>query len=187
VIFTATTLKEAWLIEPERREDDRGFFARTWCETEFAAHGLEGRWVQSSVSVNRKKGTLRGLHYQRAPYEEVKLVRCTRGSIYDVIVDLRPDSPDFKRHLAVVLTAADGRALYVPKGFAHGFQTLENDTEVLYCMSQVYVPAAAAGVRWDDRAFGIMWPEGTRTMSERDRGYPDFAGAEVVGQGGSGR
>jgi dTDP-4-dehydrorhamnose 3,5-epimerase len=187
VIFTATTLKEAWLIEPERREDDRGFFARTWCETEFAAHGLEGRWVQSSVSFNREKGTLRGLHYQRAPYEEVKLVRCTRGSIYDVIVDLRPDSPDFKRHLAVVLTAADGRALYVPKGFAHGFQTLENDTEVLYCMSQVYVPAAAAGVRWDDRAFGIMWPEGTRTMSERDRGYPDFAGTEVVGQGGSGR
>jgi dTDP-4-dehydrorhamnose 3,5-epimerase len=174
VIFTETALKGAWLIEPERREDDRGFFARIWCEAEFAAHGLEGRWVQSSVSFNRKKGTLRGLHYQRTPYEEIKLVRCTRGSVYDVIVDLRPDSSDFRRHLAVVLTSEEGRALYVPKGFAHGFQTLEDGTEVLYCMSQIYVPEAAAGVRWDDRAFAIAWPDGVRTISERDRGYPDF-------------
>jgi dTDP-4-dehydrorhamnose 3,5-epimerase len=184
VIFTPTTLKGAWLIEPERRADERGFFARTWCEAEFAAHGLEGHWVQSSVSFNPIRGTLRGLHYQRAPYEEVKLVRCTRGSIYDVAVDLRPESPDFKRHLAVVLTAAEGRALYIPKGFAHGFQTLEDETEVLYCMSQIYVPAAAAGVRWDDRAFGIVWPDGTRTMSERDGSYPDFREAEPVGQSG---
>jgi dTDP-4-dehydrorhamnose 3,5-epimerase len=187
VIFIPTKLKGAWVIEPERHEDERGFFARTWCETEFAAHGLEGRWVQSSVSFNRTKGTLRGLHYQRAPYEEVKLVRCTRGSIFDVIVDLRPDSPDFKRHLAVVLTATDGRALYVPQGFAHGFQTLEDDTEVLYCMSQVYVPEAAAGVRWNDHAFGIMWPDAVRTMSERDRGYPDFLESEPAGQGSGGR
>jgi dTDP-4-dehydrorhamnose 3,5-epimerase len=184
VIFTPTTLKGAWLIEPERHADERGFFARTWCETEFAAHGLEGHWVQSSVSFNALKGTLRGLHYQRTPYEEVKLVRCTQGSVYDVIVDLRPESPNFKRHLAGVLTAAEGRALYIPKGFAHGFQTLEDETEVLYCMSEVYVPTAAAGVRWNDRAFGIMWPEGARRMSDRDGSYPDFVEPETAGPSG---
>jgi dTDP-4-dehydrorhamnose 3,5-epimerase len=174
VIFTETTLKGAFIVDPERQEDPRGFFARTWCERECARQGLNTRIVQCSVSVNKKKGTLRGLHYQTAPYQEAKLVRCSRGSIYDVVVDLRPDSPTFKQHVTVVLSAENGRMLYVPEGCAHGFQTLEDDTEVSYQMSAFYAPEYARGVRWDDPAFGIEWPPDDRIILDRDRSYPDF-------------
>jgi dTDP-4-dehydrorhamnose 3,5-epimerase len=174
VIFTETTLKGAFLIEAERREDERGFFARTWCQREFASHGLEKNWVQCSISFNRKKGTLRGMHYQAPPYEEAKLIRCTRGAIFDVIVDLRPHSPSFKHWVGLELTADNRRMLYIPEGFAHGFQTLADETEIFYQMSQFYAPEYASGVRWDDPALHIAWPTDERTISERDRSYPDF-------------
>jgi dTDP-4-dehydrorhamnose 3,5-epimerase len=174
VIFTETTLKGAFLIEAERREDERGFFARTWCQREFDSHGLEKHWVQCSISFNRKKGTLRGMHYQAPPYEEAKLIRCTRGAIFDVIVDLRPHSPSFKHWVGLELTADNRRMLYIPEGFAHGFQTLADETEIFYQMSQFYAPEYASGVRWDDPALHIAWPTDERTISERDRSYPDF-------------
>jgi dTDP-4-dehydrorhamnose 3,5-epimerase len=162
-------------MDPEPRQDERGFFARTWCERECGERGMNLHVAQCNVSFNKKVGTLRGLHYQAAPFEEAKLVRCTHGSIYDVIVDLRPASPTFKRHLAVVLSAGNRRALYVPEGCAHGFQTLEDDTEVFYQMSAPYSADHARGVRWDDPAFGIEWPAAERNMADRDRAYPDFA------------
>lgn len=174
MIFTDTGLPGVWIVVPERAEDHRGFFARTWCEREAAARGLAERWVQSSLSFNKRKGTLRGLHYQRPPYEEIKLVRCTMGRIHDVVLDLRRDSPTFRRHVAVELSASNRKAIYVPKGCAHGFQTLEDECEVLYHISEFHAPDHAAGVRWDDPAFGIRWPEDDRIMSERDRTYPDF-------------
>lgn len=174
MIFTETRLPGAFIIEPERREDERGFFARTWCEREFTEHGLNTRIMQCNISFNRTTGTLRGMHYQAAPYAEAKLVRCTSGAIHDVIIDLRPGSMTFMQHVAVVLTAANRLMLYIPEGFAHGFQTLEPDTEVFYQMSEVYAPDYARGVRWDDPAFGIQWPADERTISERDRNYPDF-------------
>jgi dTDP-4-dehydrorhamnose 3,5-epimerase len=174
VIFTETALKGAFLIEPERREDERGFFARTWCQREFASHGLHTQWVQCNISFNRQKGTLRGLHYQRPPCEEAKLIRCTRGAMYDVIIDLRTESSTFTHWVAVELTADNRRMLYIPEGFAHGFQTLTGETEVFYQMSQFYAPEYASGVRWDDPAFNIAWPADERTISERDRSYPDF-------------
>ncbi len=170
--FTETELRGAFVIELEPVADDRGFFARTWCAREFEERGLAARFVQCSVSFNRKRGTLRGMHYQKAPHEEIKLVRCTRGALYDVIVDLRVDSPTFARHCAAVLTPENGKMMYVPAGFAHGFQTLENDTEVCYQISEFYDPEAAAGVAWDDPAFGIAWPVAERIMSERDRNLP---------------
>lgn len=174
MIFTETILSGAFIIHPERIEDARGFFARTWCERECAAHGLNTRIVQCSVSVNKQRGTLRGLHYQAAPYQEAKLVRCTRGSIYDVIVDLRPASPTCRRHVGVMLSAENGRMVYVPEGCAHGFQTLEDDTEVAYQMSEFYSPDYARGVRWNDPAFGIDWPPDDRIILDRDRDYADF-------------
>lgn len=175
MIFRDTALPGAYVIEPERHEDERGFFARTWCRREFAARGLNTQVVQCNVSFNRRKGTLRGLHYQVAPHEEAKLVRCTRGAVYDVIVDLRPRSPAFLRWIAVRLGAEDGRMVYVPEGCAHGFQTLEDDTEVFYQMSEFYAPECARGVRWDDPAFGIEWPAvAERVLSARDRTFPDF-------------
>ena len=174
VIFTELSVEGAVGIEPERLEDARGFFARTWCREEFAAHGLERQLVQCDISFNTKRGTLRGLHFQASPFEEVKLVRCTRGVIFDVILDLRPKSPTFLRHVAVVLTAENRTMMYVPPGVAHGFQTLEDDSEVFYQMSQVYAPAFARGVRWNDPQFGIAWPIDRPIMSERDRTYPDF-------------
>jgi len=174
IIFSETKLKGAFIIEVEKRMDHRGFFARTFCEQEFGGHNLKTRFVQCNVSFNKRKGTLRGMHLQAAPYEEVKLIRCNRGSIYDVIVDLRPNSPTFKSHVCVVLSAENGKMLYVPEGFAHGFQTLENDTEVFYQMSQFYSPEHARGVRWNDPAFGIDWPADERTIVERDQCYPDF-------------
>ena len=176
MIFTGTPLNGAFVIEPERREDERGFFARTWCQQEFEAHGLSPRLAQCNISYNKKKGTLRGMHYQVAPYKEVKLVRCTRGAIYEVIIDLRPTSATFKQHFAVRLSADNRAMLYVPEDFAHGSQTLEDETEVFYQMSEFYAPECARGVRWDDPAFGIQWPDDERTISERDRNYPDFSG-----------
>ena len=180
MIFRETPVAGAWIVEPERHIDERGFFARTWCATEFARHGLSPRLVQASVSYNRRRGTLRGLHYQIAPYAEAKLVRCVRGAIYDVAVDVRPESPTFRHHVAVVLDADNRLALYVPEGWAHGFQTLADDTEVLYQMSAVYAPEAARGVRWDDPAFAIAWPPAERIIAERDRRYPDFRELDVV-------
>jgi dTDP-4-dehydrorhamnose 3,5-epimerase len=174
VIFTPTALEGAFVIEPEPSADARGLFARTWCRRELEARGLETAIAQCSTSFNKRKGTLRGMHYQAAPFAETKIVRCTRGAIHDVIIDLRPQSPTFRRHVAVVLTAEDRKALYVPTGFAHGFQTLEDDTEVFYQISEFYSPAHSRGVRWDDPAFQIAWPPDDRTMSERDRNYPDF-------------
>ena len=165
------------VIEIERKEDDRGFFARTFCQREFEEHGLRSAFVQCSVSFNRHKGTLRGMHFQATPFEEAKLVRCIRGSIHDVIIDLRRESPTFKKHFALALSAENRKTLYVPEGFAHGFQTLEDDTEVFYQISQFYSPEHARGVRWDDPAFGIPWPSvRERIMIERDRGYPLFPG-----------
>jgi len=176
VIFVPTPLPGAFVIEPERHEDQRGFFARTWCAREFEDHGLSPRLVQCSVSFNKRKGTLRGMHYQAMPYPEAKLVRCTMGAIYDVIIDLRPSSPTYKQHVAVELTAENRKMLYIPESFAHGFQTLIDDTEVFYQMSAFYSPDHARGVRWDDPAFRIAWPPDNRVIIDRDRSYPDFVG-----------
>jgi dTDP-4-dehydrorhamnose 3,5-epimerase len=170
MIFTEMRLKGAFVIDPERLTDDRGFFARTYCEREFEARGLHTRWVQCSLSFNRKKGTLRGLHWQAAPHEEIRVVRCVQGAVYDVIVDLRDHSPTCREWVAVELTDENRRALYVPKGFAHGYQTLENDAEMLYMMSEFYHPECARVLRWDDPGIGIDWPEDPATLSPRDRG-----------------
>jgi len=175
MIFLDTELTGAFVIEPEPICDERGFFARLWCQREFEARGLETRFVQSSISFNRRAGTLRGLHYQARPFEEVKIVRCTSGAIFDAVVDLSPASPTFGKHYSVVLSASNRRMLYVPRGFAHGFQTLEDDTEVTYQMSEFYHPEVARGVRWNDAAFGIDWPQVLhRTITPRDNTYPDF-------------
>jgi dTDP-4-dehydrorhamnose 3,5-epimerase len=175
MIFTETELEGALVIEPERLEDQRGFFARTWCQREFQAHGLNPRLAQCSISFNKKKGTLRGMHYQVPPYEETKLVHCTMGAIYDVIIDLRTRSRTFKRWVAVELTAQNRRGLYIPEGLAHGFQTLEDNTEVFYQISEFYHPEASRGVRWNDPAFRIVWPNDIMVVSDKDREYPDFA------------
>jgi dTDP-4-dehydrorhamnose 3,5-epimerase len=175
MLFNETPLKGAFLIEPERLEDERGFFARTFCRKEFEAHGLNPNIAQCSVSFNLRKGTLRGMHFQAAPHAEDKVVRCTDGAIYDVIVDLRPDSPTFTRWTATELTAENRRMFYIPAGFAHGFQTLQDHVEILYQMSESYHPESARGVRWDDPAFKITWPEGPRTISDRDRSFADFS------------
>lgn len=175
MIFNETKLKGAYIIEVEPFEDERGSFARTFCREEFETHGLNSFIAQCNISHNRKKGTLRGMHYQIAPHAEAKLVTCLAGSIYDVIIDLRPDSITYCHWLAVELSARRRRSLiYIPEGFAHGFQTLEDDTEVFYQMSQAYVPEAARGVRWNDPGFAIHWPDGPRTISVRDQNYPDF-------------
>jgi len=186
MIFVETELSGALVIEPEPREDERGFFCVTWHAEEFARRGLDARLAQSSVSYNRRKGTLRGMHYQRAPHEQAKLVRCTRGAVYDVIVDLRPDSPTFARWVGAELTAANRRALYVPAGCAHGFQTLEDDSELTYQITTPHRPEAEAGVRWDDPAFGIVWPLEVSIIAPRDRDYPDFRPPEPPGHGGAG-
>jgi dTDP-4-dehydrorhamnose 3,5-epimerase len=174
VIFRKTDLHGVVLIEPERLEDERGFFARTWCPREFEANGLNPRLAQCSLSFNTRKGTLRGMHYQAAPHEEAKLVRCTRGSIFDVALDLRPGSPTFKKWVAAELSADNRRMLYIPEGCAHGFQTLEPKTEVFYQISAFYQSEASRGVRWDEPAFAIKWPHDERTISARDRQYADF-------------
>jgi dTDP-4-dehydrorhamnose 3,5-epimerase len=172
MIFTETALAGAYLVELERLEDDRGFFARSFCAEEFLAKGLTPTLSQCSVSFNSRRATLRGLHFQAAPHAETKLVRCTSGAIHDVIVDLRPDSPSHRRWLGVDLTADNRRALYVPAGFAHGFITLEDCSEVLYMMSVAHAPGFARGVRWNDPALAIRWPLEPEHMAERDAGYP---------------
>ncbi len=174
MIFSGTVLDGVVEIEVEQRLDERGLFARTWCREEFRRAGLRAEIVQCSLSFNRRRGTLRGLHYQTAPHAEAKLVRCTRGAVYDVALDLRPESPTFRRWTATELTAENRRALYIPEGCAHGFLTLEDNTEVFYQMSESYHPEAARGVRWNDPAFGIVWPAEVTVISERDRCYPDF-------------
>ncbi|MBD2102622.1 dTDP-4-dehydrorhamnose 3,5-epimerase [Leptolyngbya sp. FACHB-261] len=174
MIFTETSLKRAFLIELEKLQDQRGFFARTWCQREFAVHGLNIQLAQCSISHNQRQATLRGMHYQISPYEETKLVRCLKGAICDVIIDLRPGSPTFKQHYSVVLSAENYKMLYIPEGFAHGFQTLEDDTEVFYQISEFYHAESARGIRWNDPAFNINWPLEVQVISERDQQYPDF-------------
>ena len=181
MIFTGTILKGAMLVDLEKHEDERGFFARTWCCREFEAQGLNPGLAQCNISFNPHKGTLRGMHFQVKPHEEAKLVRCARGSLFDAIIDLRPESPTYKKHLGVVLTADNRRMLYVPEGFAHGFLTLEDATEVFYQISECYEPESQRGVRWNDPAFGIDWPTEPKLISGRDRGYPDF---DPSGEGG---
>jgi dTDP-4-dehydrorhamnose 3,5-epimerase len=173
--FSPAKLPGIWIIDLERHEDERGFFARTWCREEFAARGLNPGLVQCNISFNNKQGTLRGMHFQTAPHAEAKTVRCHRGAIYDVAIDLRADSPTFKQWFGMELNQENGRMLYIPEGFAHGFQTLRDQTEVFYQMSETFHPESARGVRWNDPAFQIDWPEtGERIISERDAGYPDF-------------
>jgi len=175
MVFTETKLKGAYVIDLDRKEDERGFFARTFCVDEFQARGLNGRVMQCSISFNQRRGTLRGMHWQDPPHTECKLIRVTRGALFDVIIDLRPSSPTFKQHFALELTAENRRQIYVPEGFAHGFQTLEDNTEVFYQMSATYSPGMTRGVRWNDPAFGIRWPDVEhRTMNERDASYADF-------------
>ena len=174
MVITETKLKGAFVIEPEPFPDMRGFFARAWSDREFEAAGLNARWVESNVSFNKKSGTLRGMHYQIAPYEQDKLVRCTRGRIFDVIIDLRTGSPTFKQWLAVDLSAENHVMLYVPGEFAHGYLTLEDNTEVFYQTSAYYAPEHGRGIRWDDPAFNISWPTTAPILIDRDRDYQDF-------------
>jgi dTDP-4-dehydrorhamnose 3,5-epimerase len=176
--FTKTWLTGAWLIEIEPRRDERGVFARTFCRREFEEHSLETNLVQCSLSFNHVQGTLRGVHFQRPPCQEAKIVRCTAGAIFDVIVDLRTDSPTFLKHFAVQLTAENHRMLYVPKNFAHGFQTLADESEVFYQMSEFYSPETAAGLRWNDPALAIQWPLPVSMISDQDATYPDVQGPE---------
>lgn len=174
MIFNETKLPGAFEIQLERKADDRGWFARTWCAREFADHGLGTALAQCNISFNAHAGTLRGMHWQAAPHQEAKLVRCTAGSIFDVIIDLRPESPAYLQHIGVELTAGHGNMLYVPEGFAHGFLTLEPASEVFYQMSEFYAPEAARGLRHDDPLFGIVWPAPVAVIAERDASYPDF-------------
>lgn len=178
MIFRELDLPGAFLLEPERLLDERGFFARTFCRRELEAHGLDPAVAQCSLSFNRRRGTVRGMHWQGPPAEEAKLVRVVRGAVHDVIVDVRPGSPTLGRHAAVRLDADNRLALYVPPGFAHGFQTLEDDTELLYQMSSFHAPEHARGFRHDDPEVGIRWPLPVSLISERDRGLPDFAHRE---------
>lgn len=171
MIFHQTELAGAYVIELEPHRDERGFFARSFCAEEFAAHGLTAHWAQSNVSFNEHEGTMRGMHWQVAPHQEVKLVRCTAGGIFDVVVDVRPASPTLGRWIGVQLDAENRRMLYIPGGFAHGFLTTADDTEVFYEMSSPHVPEAARGFRFDDAAIGIEWPGDVRVVSERDRSY----------------
>jgi dTDP-4-dehydrorhamnose 3,5-epimerase len=173
--FAETAVHGAFLVDPEPREDERGFFARLWCRDEFAAHGLTADFVQCNDSFSARRGTLRGLHYQTAPFGEVKLVRCVRGSVFDVLVDLRPDSPTFTRWFGAELSAANRRMLYVPEGCAHGYLTLEDQSEVVYPVSREYRPEAERGVRWNDPRFAIAWPHlEPLTLSPKDRQWPDY-------------
>jgi dTDP-4-dehydrorhamnose 3,5-epimerase len=172
MIFTETPLKGAWLVDLDKREDDRGFFARTFCAQEFEDHGLKPVIAQANLSYNHKAGTMRGLHYQAPPAAETKLVRCTAGAILDVIVDIRPGSPTFRQHVAVELTAGNRRALYVPEMFAHGYLTLTDGAEVVYSVGEFYTPGAEGGYRWDDPALGIDWPVAVAVISDKDAAWP---------------
>ena len=174
--FIETELKGAFIVEPERLTDERGFFARSWCKKEFEQHELLADLVQCNISFNRREGTLRGMHFQVAPHAESRLVRCTMGAIYDVIIDLRPNCPTFKRWISVELTAENRKMLFIPEGFGHGFITLTDNTEVFYQMSAFYAPECVSGVRWNDPTFDIDWPAEVKVISEKDMQYPDYSG-----------
>jgi len=174
--FHETKLKGAFIIDIQELGDERGFFARAWCKREMQEHGLSADLAQANVSLSTKKGTMRGMHYQISPHEESKLIRCTRGSLYDVIVDLREDSPTFKEWIGVELTADNHRMLFVPEGFAHGFVTLEDDTEAYYLVTEFYTPGAEQGLRYNDPNLGIEWPVTVTVISEKDASWPDFWG-----------
>jgi dTDP-4-dehydrorhamnose 3,5-epimerase len=178
VNFIKTEINGVYLIEPDLLSDDRGFFARTWCEDEFQAAGLNAHLVQCNISFNKKRGTIRGMHYQTEPYSETKVIRCTMGAIYDVALDLRPTSPTRHRWIAVRLNAGNHRMIYIPEGVSHGFQTLQDNTEVFYQMSEKYRPECSRGVRWDDPAFGIRWPFEVSSISKKDSSYPYVEGQE---------
>ncbi len=180
MIFERTALAGVFVVHMEPKVDERGFFARSWCREEVAGQGLETKLVQCSVSFNHRKGTLRGMHYQADPHWEVKLVRCTQGAIYDVVLDLRPESPTFRQSIGAKLSAANRKTMYVPQGCAHGFLTLEDETEVSYQISEFYHPDLSRGVRWDDPAFQIAWPGNVEVISDRDRSYPDFKTIECA-------
>lgn len=181
MIFQRATLPGVQVIDIEENRDPRGSFARIWCEREFVNHGLPARMVQASLSVTAQAGTIRGMHYQAAPSREGKLVQCLRGAVFDVVIDLRPDSPRFKRTFGIELTAANRKAVYAPPGLAHGFQTLVDNVELLYLMSDFYSPEASRGVRWNDPAFSIVWPLPVTVMADRDRDYPDLDPREFEG------
>lgn len=167
-------LNGVFIIDLEKHEDERGFFARSWDKQEFESNGLDSNLSQCNISFNKKKGTIRGMHFQRKPYEEAKLIHCVKGSIFDVIIDLRKDSDGFKKWISIELNEQNYRMLYVPEGFAHGFQTLEDNTEVFYQMTQCYMPEFAEGIRWNDTQFNIDWPIKFPILSEKDKGYSDF-------------
>ena len=175
MIFTKTNLDGAFIVETQKLEDERGFFARTFCQREFQKHGLNTNLAQCNISYNKVKGTLRGMHFQIAPHQEAKLVRCTQGAIHDVIIDIRPDSPTYLKHFAIDLTANENNALYVPEGFAHGFLTLEPETYVFYQMSEFYAPGYGRGFRWNDPTFNIEWHGDVNMISERDASYPNYS------------
>jgi|SRR5579884_347994 len=179
MIFEPTEIEGACIVELEKREDPRGFFARGWCWAEFGDRGLANGLVQMNISFNRLKYTLRGFHYQTAPHQEDKLLRCVRGAVHDVLIDLRPDSPTYLSHIAVELSATNYRSLLVPKGCANAFLTLADETEVTYLVSEFYTPAAERGIRWDDPLFGINWPAPPAVISDKDRSWPDFAASNV--------
>ncbi len=172
--FKETQLPGGFVLEIERRGDDRGYFARAWCQTELAAYGLDPTAVQANVGFSQRRGTLRGMHFQRAPHAEVKIVRCTRGAVFDVMIDLRPNSPAEGQWVGVELTAENGKLLYIPEGFAHGYQTLTDEAEIHYMTSKAYAPDAAAGVRYNDPAFNIAWPLEVASISDADRSWPDY-------------
>jgi dTDP-4-dehydrorhamnose 3,5-epimerase len=174
MIFHETPLAGAYVIEPKRITDDRGFFARLWCKNELKEHGLNTTIAQTNIGVSTKKGTLRGLHFQVAPHAEVKIVRCPRGAIYDMIVDLRPTSATFKKWFGVELTESNNKAIYVPEGFAQGYITLEDDTEIYYHTTECFAPGSASGVRYNDPAFGITWPLDPQVISKQDADWPDY-------------
>jgi dTDP-4-dehydrorhamnose 3,5-epimerase len=174
MIFTETKLAGAYIIDLEKRGDSRGFFARSFCQDEFERHGLVNKVVQTNVSLSKHQGTLRGMHYQESPYAETKLVRCTQGAIYDVIVDIRPESPTFKQWIGVELSSSNHRMLFVPQHFAHGFITLVDDSEVTYQVSQVYHPGSERGIRYNDPALGIIWPQEVNVISDKDAAWPDM-------------
>ncbi|MDG1279235.1 MAG: dTDP-4-dehydrorhamnose 3,5-epimerase [Algoriphagus sp.] len=174
MIFTETELKGAFILEIKKLEDERGFFGRSWCAKELAAHGLKHDIKQANTSLSLKKGTIRGMHYQNDPFQETKLIRCTRGAIYDVIIDLRKNSPTYKQWVGVELTQDNYKMLYVPEDFAHGFITLEDNCEVSYLVTQFYTPGAEAGIRWDDPEFKIEWPMNPEVISEKDRNHPNY-------------
>lgn len=176
MILVETKLKGAYIIELEKREDNRGFFARSWDGGLLEQHGLIGNVIQQNITFSKYKGTIRGLHYQKPPYQEMKYVRCTRGSIFDVIVDLRQDSPTYKQWLGVKLSMDDYRVLYVPKDFAQGFQSLEDNSEMTYLVSEVYTPPSEAGIRYNDPSIQVDWPLPVTMISEKDKNWPDFSG-----------